>query len=151
MVSHNRHSFTQMGQSSIATNSLRFFVAFMFLSLFMVSPAFGQADYSTMWFDDSQGDQGIGAMIGAGVTEYDYTSDLIEVETTLVSPDGRTITDGTFDYVSGRVEVSLSVSSQSSFFGIWRVYSHHSSICFDPSMTEGFFQIGIHDMASFTL
>lgn len=89
----------------------------LMLSLLIFTiPAFGQSDYSDVWlsgpsysgddatYDDNQAPMEI---VAAGVTDSDYSSDLIAVEVTLSSPNGRTITDESASYGSTRTEITL--------------------------------------------
>ena len=55
----------------------------VFATVLVVPIASAQTDYSDAWVDDSNPDAGV--IVGAGVTENDYSADAIAVETTLTS------------------------------------------------------------------
>ncbi len=75
------------------------------LLMVFVIPALGQTDYSDSWLDDS--DPNALFVVGVGVTDNDYSADAIAVETTLTSPNGRTVSGESDDYGSARIEVAL--------------------------------------------
>jgi hypothetical protein len=84
--------------------SLRLLGIIMLLAVVGV-PAFSQTDYSDTWINDSNPDAIY--IVGAGVTDDDYSADAIAVETTFTSPNGRTASGQGSDYASVRVEITL--------------------------------------------
>lgn len=87
-----------------------FLAGTLLLILITVPAAYGQATYSDIWIDDTNvNEDGEGAVIiGRGVSEVDYTyEDAIEVETTITSPNGRTVTNTVFGELSAQADVEL--------------------------------------------
>ncbi len=93
--------------------------------IFMVPSAFGQSDYSVAWVDDSNPDAGY--IVGAGVTDNDYSADAMEVATTLTSPAGRTVTGYSDGVGSAFAEVTLPWDW--SDIGDYFVHSTHQPYC----------------------
>lgn len=102
-----------------------------------VPSAFGQSDYSDIYFygngysgDDANYDEELQqnvTVIGVGVTDNDYSADAIGVETTLTSPNGRTVAGEADDYGSARVEVTLPWDSND--LGGYFVQTRHQPLC----------------------
>lgn len=106
----------------------RIFAILLFLTIGAIRPAFSQTDYSTVWIDDTQAEDGIVYVVGAGVTENDYTNDdAVEVETTLTSPSGRTIAGVADGDIAARAEVRLPWDWNDT--GIFSLRAYHSSLC----------------------
>ena len=97
----------------------------IFATIFVVPSAFGQTDYSDSWLDDS--DPNALYIVGAGVTDNDYSADEIAVETTLTSPNGRTVTGESDDYGSARMEVTLPWDWDD--LGDYFVHTTHQPLC----------------------
>jgi hypothetical protein len=109
----------------------------VFATILVVPPAFGQTDYSDAWlsggmysgedanFDEAS--QDTISIVAAGVTDDDYSADAVGVETTLTSPNGRTVTGEFDEYGSARVEVTLPWDG--SDLGNYRVYTRHQPLC----------------------
>lgn len=96
----------------------------VFLTILYV-PVFGQTDYSDGWLDDSNPDALY--VVGVGVTDNDYGADAIGVETTLTSPNGRTVSGEADDYGSARVEVTLPWDWDD--LGDYFVHTTHQPLC----------------------
>lgn len=109
MSANNNFMLTQRNHGSLMLISFRLLAVLLFLSVLSVSRAAGQTDYSTMWIDDSQAEDGIAYVVAAGVTDDDYTSggDSIGLETRITSPNGRTAFGVGIGDVSARSEVVL--------------------------------------------
>lgn len=125
MMSDNKIKPTQRRQGYVVAISLRPIAILIFLGLFAVPSTFAQADYSTIWVDDSNPDAGY--IVGAGVTDNDYTADEIGVEATLTSPSGRTITNSADDVGSVRVEVTLPWDWED--IGTYFIQTRHQPLC----------------------
>lgn len=109
-----------------ATISLRLLAVAAFMGILIVPSAFG-SDFSDTWFDDSNPDAAF--VVGAGVTDGDYTADAIDVETTLTSPNGRIVTGDAVGVFSARAEVTLSWDWND--FGDFSLQSVHQPYCSD--------------------
>src|SRR2546421_4450816 len=108
MTLNDKAKFGQPHCGKVILIGSRLLVATVFLGIFCPASAFGQADYSDMWVDDSNPDAAY--IVGAGVTEDDYTNgggDAIGVETTITSPNGRTQSGSADGDTDARVEVTL--------------------------------------------
>jgi len=101
------------------------FLGLITLLAVLSMPAFSQTDYSDSWLDDSNPDSLY--VVGAGVTDNDYSADAIAVETTLTSPNGRTVTGEADDYGSARVEVALPWDWDD--LGDYYVHTIHQPLC----------------------
>lgn len=105
--------------------------------VFSARPVFAQADYSDVYFygngysgDDATYDEELQqdvSVIGVGVTDSDYSGDAIGVETTLTSPNGRTVSGESDDYGSARVEIVLPWDPNE--VGNWLVHTRHQPLC----------------------
>lgn len=109
----------------------RAFAVIIFVCFFAVVTVFGQTDYSDVWVDDS--DPNNGFIVGSGVTEADYTSgdDLIGIETTLKSPNGRTVTGGTEGVITASANVRLAWDWDD--IGEYFAQTTHQPLCTDGS------------------
>ncbi|HKS29387.1 MAG TPA: hypothetical protein VJS44_16270 [Pyrinomonadaceae bacterium] len=112
-------------QGTLAQFTLRFLAILVFLNCLSVMVAFAQSDYSAIWIDDTQAEEGIAYVVGAGVTDTAYDADLaVNVETSITSPNGRTstmISDG------DRAEVTLAWDFDD--VGLFFVQSIHRRYC----------------------
>lgn len=95
------------------------------LGLFVCPSAFGQTNYSDVWVDQSNPDAP--QIVGFGATENYYDSDAIGVETTLISPSGRSVTgyaDG-----SGSAAVQVVLPWDWNDLGVYTVLTRHQPLC----------------------
>lgn len=111
--------------SNVSRLSSRLVGVVIFATIFVVPSALGQTDYSDGWIDDSNPDAAY--LVGVGVTDNDYSADSIGVETTLTSPNGRTVTGEAEDYGSSRVEVTLPWDWDD--LGDYFVRTRHQPLC----------------------
>jgi len=125
MVSNTHILPTQGWRASVIAIGLRVAATLMMVGLSSLSSAFGQSDYSAFWVDDSNPEAV--AIVGAGVTENDYSADAIGVETTLTSPNGRTVTGSADDYAAVRVEITLPWDWED--LGDYFVQTRHQPLC----------------------
>jgi hypothetical protein len=80
-------------ESKVARITLRSAAILLFLICLSVTVASAQSDYSDIWIDDSQAEEGIAYVIGTGVTDTAYDSEaVVNVETSITSPNGRRAT-----------------------------------------------------------
>jgi len=98
------------------------------MGILFVPSAFG-SDFSDIWLDDSNAENGIVYVVGAGVTDGDYTADAIDVETTLTSPNGRIIMGDAVGYAAARAEIRLLWDWND--FGEFSLQSVHQPYCSD--------------------
>jgi len=111
---------------AVAAISLRLLAVAAFMGILIVPSAFG-SDFSDTWVDDSNPDAA--SIVGTGVTDGDYSADAIDVETTLRSPNGRTVTGDAVGVFSARAEVTLSWDWND--FGEFSIQSVHQPYCSD--------------------
>jgi hypothetical protein len=125
MVSNTHIQPPQKVAAGIVAIGLRLAATLTLVGLFSSSSAFGQTDYSDFWVDDSNPDAAY--IVGIGVTDNDYSADAIGVETTLTSPNGRTVSGQAYDYGSVRVEITLPWDWDD--LGDYFVNTRHQPLC----------------------
>lgn len=118
-----------------AKTTLRLFAGITLFVLMTATAAYSQAIYSDVWIDESTSNEnGEGAFVtGRGVSEINYVDeDGVEVETTLTSPNGRTVMSGAFGEISAQADARLTWDWDD-FVGNFTIRVERFPMCSDGS------------------